>query len=84
MMMGALSLKSTMVTVTVAVALSPSESVATTVKLYSVRVSRSKSDESRTIRVSSRLRNPKMSSMGLRPVGLRASPMLRVGLSVEL
>ena len=81
-MSGGLSLKSMMVTVTVAVALALLESMATMVKLYSVRVSRSKSEESRTISLSSKLLKPKMSSMALFPVGLKASPIVRVGVSV--
>ena len=76
---GALSLKSVIVTVTVAVALAPSVSIATTVKTYSAMISRSKAVASRTRRVSSRLRNPKISSIGLRPVVVRFWPITRLG-----
>ena len=68
--------------VTFAVALAPAESVATMVNLYSGKVSKSSTDESRTIRVSALLRNPKMFSMDLRPVGLRASPISKTGTPV--
>lgn len=76
---GGLSLKSVTVTVTVAVALAPSESVATTVKAYAAMISRSKAVASRTMRVSSRLRNPKISSIGLRSVAVRFWPITRLG-----
>lgn len=77
-MTGVSSLKSVMMTVTVAVLLFPRMSVACTVNLYSSIVSRSSTLASKTMRLSVLLRKPNMSSMERGPGLLRAEPMATV------
>lgn len=80
-MLGTSSLKSVSRMVTVAVADSELESVATTSKTYSSMASRSKMADSKTIRISVLLRKPKILLISRGPGSVRFAPIATVNSS---